>query len=338
MASEETIMTALEPRGFAGPIDYDRYGYYIPKPPEGHSVLAAYRFGFRDRISTDGSTPFAAETGRYHLYVSLGCPWAQRAAILIALLGLEEAISISIVDDVRDGRGWAFRARRGADPINDFSFLKQAYLATEPSFEGHINVPTLWDRKTNRVVNNADDDIFWDIATQFDAFARNPIDIYPLELREDMDRLDKEIHDSLNFGVYETGLAPDQQSYEAGVKRAFDTLDRLELRLNESRFLFGDDLVESDVRLWVTLARFDIVYNPLFRVNLRRLTDYPNLWGYARDLYAHPAFRARSDFAAIKANYWVNLNHLNPSSIVPVGPLLEWDTPHDRRRLSADKI
>lgn len=324
-------------RGFADPVDYETHGQYLAKPDDGSSVLSAYTFGFRDRITTDGSSAYPAEPGRYHLYLSIGCPWAQRVAIAIELQGLGGVISYSSVDDLRDGRGWAFRERRGADPVNDFSFLRQAYLATNPAFRGHVNVPTLWDRNTGRVVNNADDDIFHDVVTRFRPWA-GEVDLYPDALAAEIDALDADVHEAINFGVYRAGLATDQQEYVNIVDAAFATLDRLEARLARQRYLFGDVITSSDVRLWVSLARFDIVYNPLFRVNLRRLVDYPNLWAYARDLYTLPAFSARTEFETFKRNYFGGIPQLNPSAIIPAGPIIDWNAPQDRARLAKARI
>lgn len=327
-------MQDQDARGFADPVDYEKYGRYKSNPKEGSHSLRGYevRSKFTDRISTDGSTPYAAEAGRYHLYLALGCPWAHRAAIVVDLLGLD--LSYSLVDDVRDGRGWAFRETRGRDPVNDFSTLKQAYLASDPAFEGHINVPTLWDRKSGRVVNNSDDDIFRDLMSQFGRLAANPIDLYPLARRAEMDELDAHIHESLNFGVYRIAVAANQTDYEGLVTRAFDMLDQLETRLKTRRYLFGDGITETDIRLWVTLVRFDCVYNPFFKVSARRLVDYPNLWAYARDLYALPAFARVTDFDACKATYYLGFPQWNPAGIVPVGPILDWSEPHHRARLA----
>jgi putative glutathione S-transferase len=325
-------MSIADARGFADPVNYEQFGYYSPYPKDGSTDRPLYQF--RDRISSDGSTPYDAEPGRYHLYIALGCPWAHRAAIAIGLLGLTDVISISVVDDVRDGRGWAFRDRRGPDPINNFSFLKQAYLATDRGFEGHVNVPTLWDRKTARVVNNDNDDIFWDIISQFGAWARTPHDLYPRSLRSDIDALDAEIHENVNAGVYAAGLADSQADYAAAVIRVFETLDRLEARLENRRYLFGDEITESDLRLWVSLARFDVAYNPFFKANLRRLVDYPNLWAYARDLHSVPAFSELSDFDAFKFTYHRAFPQRNPSGIIPAGPIVDWTAPQQRAGLA----
>jgi putative glutathione S-transferase len=326
-------MSSADARGFADPADYDRHGHYLRKSAAGSADLALYQFRFRDRISRDGSTPYRAEAGRYHLYLALSCPWAQRAAIVVNLLGLGDVISHSLVDDVRDGRGWAFRERRGCDPINNFSFLKQAYLVTDPAFVGHVNVPTLWDRKTGRVVNNADDDIFWDVMTHFGEWAENPIDLYPQAYRVEIDCLDATIHENVNFGVYRAAVSSDQHDHHIAMTRVFDTLDWLEERLETTRYLFGDTITETDIRLWVTLARFDVVYNPLFKVNLRRLVDYPNLWAYARDLYSLPAFAQLTDFGAFKFSYDHAFPLLSRADGIPAGPIVDWSEPQQRARI-----
>jgi putative glutathione S-transferase len=327
-------LSKQDARGFADPVDYDKYGEYFRVSKDASAITAFYQFGFRDRISTDGSTPYAAAAGRYHVYLALSCPWSQRVAIAINLLGLTDVISYSLVDDLRDGRGWAFRERRGPDPINNFSFLKQAYLATDPAFDGHINVPTLWDCKTRRVVNNTDYDIFWDVITQFSEWAKSPLDVYPRALRAEINALDTEIHETLNTGVYKIAMCPNQWDYDALVKVTFGLLDRLEERLTSQRYLFGDTITETDVRLWVTLARFDIVYNPLFKVNLRRLVDYPNLWAYARDLHSLPAFAEHSNFDAMKFIYHCAFPLRHPPRIIPAGPIVDWTEPQHRERLA----
>lgn len=326
-------MKNREARGFASPVDYETYGRYVSNKKEQAHSLTNYkvRAQFTDRISTDGSTPYPAEADRYHLYLALGCPWAHRAAIVVDLLGL--ALTYSFVDDIRDGRGWAFRETRGPDPIHNFATLKQVYLLAEPAFEGHINVPTLWDCKTDQVVNNADDDVFRDLVTQFGAIARNRSDLYPSDRRDEIDALDALIHEALNFGVYRIAVAANQADYDMLVERAFAVLDQLEERLATSRYLFGHSITETDIRLWVTLARFDSVYNPFFRVNLRRLVDYPNLWAYARDLYTHPAFALSTDFKACKDTYYPAFPQWNPAGIVPIGPLIDWAEPQQRARL-----
>jgi len=321
----------LERSAIASDVDYESHGRYGP-PPEGWPTTGVH--DFRDRISEDGSTPYPAEAGRYHLYLALGCPWAQRAAITVALLGLDHVISHSLVDDVRDGRGWAFRARHGADPVAGRPLLRDLYLQTDPAFRGHVNVPSLWDRKSGRIVNNDNNEIVHDLLTRFGALGTSGVDLYPERLRGEIDALSGEIQETLNIGVYRIGFATDQADYDARVERLFDLFDRLETQLADRRYLFGAELTESDVRLWVSLARFDIAYNPLFRANLRRLADYPQLWAYARDLYTRPAFRALTDFEAFRLTYYSAFPALNPSGLIPAGPRPDWNARQDRAALA----
>jgi putative glutathione S-transferase len=323
----------------ASPVDFDRYGDYTgrpkvaPSPGASEFVRAAYPF--QGRITADGSSGFEAEPGRYHLYVSWACPWAHRSAIVRELAGLQDVVSLSAVDPVRDGRGWAFRTGpgHGPDPVNGFTFISQAYEATEPGFDGHMSVPVLWDRKTGRIVSNNFPDITIDLATAFQAWADRGVDTYPVGLRPQIDVLNERLYRFVNNGVYKCGFAPNQRAYDVAVTDLFSTLDELDGRLAERRFLFGDAITESDVRFWVTLVRFDAVYYTHFKCNVRRLVDYPNLWPYARDLYQHPAFAATTDFDHIKRHYYTTHPHLNPLRIVPAGPLSDWTAPHGRSSL-----
>ena len=257
--------------------------------------------------------------------------------IVRGLLGLEEVVSLSVVDPVRDGRGWAFREGpgHGPDPVNGFTLLREAYAATEPGYDGHISVPVLWDRETAQIVSNNFPDITIDLGTQFGAWAAAGIDLYPQPLRTEIDALNDRVYASVNNGVYRCGFAGTQEAYDAAVATLFATLDELEERLDDRRYLFGDQITEADVRLWVTLARFDSVYVTHFKANIRRLVDYPNLWAYARDLYQHPAFGPSTDFDHIKRHYYTTHPHLNPQRIVPAGPLLDWAEPHHRGKLAA---
>jgi glutathionyl-hydroquinone reductase len=330
-------MTAIDHVPGASPVDFETFGDYgekllggVKSGPPGEFTRPAYPF--RGRITADGSSGYQAEPGRYHLYVSWACPWAQRSAIVRKLKGLEEVVTLSAVDPVRDGRGWAFREGPGhsLDPVNGFTLLRDAYEATEPGYDGHISVPVLWDRTTHTIVSNNFPDITIDLATQFEAWADTSIDLYPEGNRPEIDAVNAVVYDNINDGVYRTGFAGTQAQYERAVVRVFHALDDLERRLGKQRLLIGDRLTEADVRLWVTLARFDAVYYSHFKVNLGRLTDYPNLWGYARDLYSRPAFRETTNFDHIKRHYFGTHPHLNPSRIVPAGPLLDWDAPHQR--------
>lgn len=287
---------------------------------------------FRDCITADGSSGYRAEPDRYHLYVSLACPWAHRSIIVRELKGLQHAIGMSVVDPIRDERGWAFRDVPGAgpDPVNGFQFLSEAYLASDPDFVGRHTVPVVWDRATNRIVTNDYPVISTQIATQFDAFATREIDLYPAHLRPEIDSMNDLLFDKVNNGVYKAGFATNQQVYETAVDALFETLDALEERLARQRYLVGDQLTESDIRLFVTLVRFDVAYYGHFKCNLRRIVDYPHLWAYARDLYQRPGFGDTVDFDHIKRHYYGTHPHINPTRIVPRGPVVDWHTPHGR--------
>ncbi len=332
-----TVMSELAANG-AGPVDFATYGDYgdyrkAKVKPGPEFVRAPYPF--RGRITADGSSDYPAQAGRYHLYISWACPWAQRTAIVRKLLGLEDVISLTAVDPVRDGRGWAFRTGPGhsLDDVNGFSFLREAYEATEPGYPGHISVPVLWDKQTRRIVSNNFPDITIDLDTQFGDWADPARQLYPAALRPEIDEINEKIYTTVNNGVYRAGFAPSQQAYHEAVADLFGTLDALEVRLADRRYLVGGQLTEADVRLWVTLARFDSVYYSHFKCSIRRLTEYPNLWGYARDLYSIPAFGQTTNFDHIKRHYFMTHSHLNPTRIVPEGPLLDWNSPHNRAAL-----
>jgi glutathionyl-hydroquinone reductase len=341
-------MTSTTQASGASPVDFATFGDYgdfRPKKPaskttappagtkQGEFVRAAYPF--RGRITADGSSGYPAEPGRYHLYISWACPWAHRSAIVRELLGLTGVISLSAVDPVRDGRGWAFREGDGygLDPVNGFALLKEAYEATEPGYDGHVSVPVLWDKQTARIVSNNFPDITLDLDTQFAAWADPARDLYPEALRPQIDEINELIYATVNNGVYRSGFATTQESYHEAVTRLFQTLDQLEERLAGQRYLVGDQLTEADVRLWVTLARFDSVYYSHFKCNLRRISDYPSLWAYTRDLYALPAFSKTLRLDQIKRHYYTTHPQLNPTRIVPDGPLLDWTAPSGRERL-----
>ena len=291
---------------------------------------------FTDRITRDGSSGFPAEPGRYHLYVSLACPWAHRAIIVRRLKRLEDVVSLSVVDPIRDERGWAFHDGPGhsVDPVNGFAFLSEAYLATDPSYTGRYTVPVIWDRVTQRIVTNDYPQITLMLETEFENYADRGVDLYPLALRPEIDALTAVIFDDVNNGVYKAGFATTQPAYEAAFDALFARLDWLEERLSGQRYLVGNQLTDVDIRLFTTLARFDAVYHGHFKCNLRRLVDYPNLWGYARDLYQLPGFGDTVNFDHIKRHYYMTHDQLNPSRIVPKGPAMDWLAAHDRARLS----
>jgi putative glutathione S-transferase len=310
----------------------------FPAETSADGAFVRQKYSIRGRITADGSSGFPAEAGRYHLYVSLACPWAHRAMIVRGLLGLEEAVSMSVVDPIRDERGWAFREGRGhgADGVCGFEYLSEAYLRTDPSYTGRYTVPCIWDRATGRLVTNNYPDITIDFETQFTAFHRpGAPDLYPPELRAEIDEVAELVYHDVNNGVYRAGFATTQEKYEQAVDALFARLDWLEERLASRRYLVGGRLTEADVRLFTTLARFDAVYVGHFKCNLRRLVDYPSLWGYARDLYQTPGFGDTTDFDHIKRHYYMTHDQINPTRIVPKGPLVDWTAPHGRARLSA---
>jgi putative glutathione S-transferase len=287
---------------------------------------------FRDWVKRDGLTAYKPERDRYHLYVSLACPWAHRIIILRKLKGLEDTIGMTVVDPVRDERGWAFRDGPGHshDPVNGFEFLSEAYHATDPTFDGRVTVPVLWDKQTKRIVSNSDDDLLRMLNSEFSDFATNNYDFYPDDLREEIDRLNDIIYKRVNNGVYMAGFATRQRPYEFAAKKLFETLDELDARLASQRYLLGSRMTESDWRLFPTLIRFDAVYHGHFKCNLRRIVDYPNLWPYLRDLYQHEQVAETVNFDHIKRHYYVTHGHINPTRIVPIGPALDLDVPHGR--------
>jgi glutathionyl-hydroquinone reductase len=292
---------------------------------------------FAGRVSADGGTGFRTEPGRYHLYVSLACPWAHRTIVVRRLKRLEDAIGLTVVDPIRtDEEGWAFREGPGSssDPLNGFKLLSEAYYVSDPHYRGRFTVPVLWDKQMKRIVSNNDDDIMRMLETEFDAFGDASLDLYPRQHRAEIDELNAWIYETLNNGVYRAGFASSQQVYESAARTVFATLDRLEARLRDRRYLFGGTPLETDWRTFVTLVRFDAVYYGHFKCNLRRILDYPNLWGYLRDLYQYDGIAATVNFDHIKRHYYYTHGDINPTRIVPIGPILELDTPHGRERLT----
>ena len=289
---------------------------------------------FRDWVTADGSSAYPVQSGRYHLYVSLACPWACRTIIARKLKGLEDAIGMTVVDPIRDERGWRF-TKEDPDPLNGWAFLSEAYFASNPGYTSRVTVPVLWDTVTKRIVSNSDDDIMRMFETQFDALARNPeLDLYPSALRSQIDELNSLIYETVNDGVYRAGFATAQSAYDDAAFSVFMTLDAMETRLADLRYLFGPQPLETDWRFFVTLVRFDPVYFGHFKCNLRRIADYPNLYGYLRDLYQIDGIAETVNFDHIKRHYYVTQNEINPTRIVPIGPLMDLDAPHDRAVLS----
>jgi putative glutathione S-transferase len=299
---------------------------------------------FREWISNDGSTSYPAVADRYHLYVSLACPWASRTVILRKLKGLEDAIGMTIVDPIRDEKGWAFRDPSGktpsdahfesTDPINGFDYLAETYLATDPNFAERVTVPVLWDKETKKIVNNCEDDICPMFNRAFNTVAGNKdVDLFPKDIATEHAQLSDFIYDDINNGVYKAGFATRQRAYEAACRKLFEALDQLEQRLAKSRYLFGKRIVEADWRLFCTLVRFDVVYHGHFKCNIRRIIDYPNLQGYLMDLYQQPGIAETVNFDHIKRHYYMTHTEINPTRIVPLGPALDLTGPHGREKL-----
>lgn len=287
---------------------------------------------FRDWVSAGASSPHPVEAGRYHLYVSLACPWASRTVIARHLKGLEKAVGLTVLDPIRDEKGWAFREGPGfsTDPVNGFRFLSEAYLATDPSFQGRVTVPVLWDKKRGRIVNNSEDDICRMFNGAFATLGGGGPDLFPEDIESEHSRLALLIYDKINNGVYKAGFAGNQASYEPPCRELFAALDEMESRLARSRYLFGNRIVEADWRLFCTLVRFDAVYHGHFKCNIRRIIDYPNLQGYLMDLYQQPGIAGTVNFDHIKRHYYYTHDDINPTRIVPIGPELDLTLPHGR--------
>ncbi|HWM02036.1 MAG TPA: glutathione S-transferase family protein [Actinophytocola sp.] len=297
----------------------------------GEFVRQANRF--TDRITADGSSGWRAEPGRYRLVVSLACPWAHRAIIVRRLLGLEDAISLAVVDPIRDDRGWRFALDEGGrDPVLGIEFLSQAYLAADPDFTDRFTVPSLVDIESGRVVTNDFPQITLDLSTEWREFHRpDAPDLYPSAARAEIDEVMEPIFRNVNNGVYRCGFAGSQEAYDEAFDDLFGELDRLSERLSTRRYLLGDALTEADIRLFATLVRFDAVYHGHFKCNRNKLTELPVLWAYARDLFQTPGFGDTVDFDHIKRHYYATHEAINPTRIVPRGPELSgWHDPHGR--------
>lgn len=293
---------------------------------------------FRHRITRDGSSGFPAEVGRYHLYVGYFCPWAHRTIIFRVLKGLEDAISISYCLPFYRENGWTYGAHPDypdstADTAEGFHYLYEAYAATDPHYTGKVTVPTLWDKKTKHIVNNESSEIIRMLNSEFVGVAGNDKDFYPPALRAEIDEINALIYPNVNNGVYACGFARSQAAYDEAYDNLFATLDRLEARLATRRYLVGDRPTEADWRLFPTLVRFDVAYFTLFKCNRQRLADFPNLWGYTRDLYATPGIAATVKPRQYVQNYF-SLFRVNPSGVIPKGTPVDFTAPHDRARLT----
>ena len=293
---------------------------------------------FRSWITSDGSPGptgqggFKAEPGRYHLYVSYACPWAHRALIFRTLKGLEKMISLSVVHWLMGSQGWTFAPGEGVipDPLFEAAVLHEIYTHANPSYTGRVTVPILWDKQTQTIVNNESSEIIRMLNSAFDKIGAKKGDYYPITLRQDIDALNERIYTTVNNGVYKCGFATTQAAYEEALTPLFDSLDWLEEILATRRYLAGDQLTEADWRLFTTLVRFDPVYVGHFKCNIRRIVDYPNLWGYVRELYQLPDIAQTINFSHIKHHYYQSHETINPTRIVPVGPEIDFTEPHNR--------
>ncbi len=291
---------------------------------------------FHRWITADGSSDFPAESGRYHLYLSLACPWAHRTLIMRALKGLEDVISISIVHPFMGEDGWYFDDYPGAiaDNVNNTTFLRDIYRLADPKYSGRVTVPILWDKHKKTIVNNESRQIIRMLNKQFDAFAKNKVDLAPDAQLENIEQFLDDIYEPINNGVYRAGFATQQGAYNEAVTQLFDALAKYDELLSKQRYLCGNNLTEADIALFTTLVRFDPVYHGHFKCNLRPLTDFPNLWNYVKDIYQHPKIGPTCNIDHIKHHYYASHDTINPTRIVPLGPELHFDEPHDRDRFT----
>lgn len=300
---------------------------------------------FRNWITPDGSAGptgaagFKAEADRYHLYVSLACPWAHRTLIFRKLKGLESMISVSVVNPLMVEHGWTFEDGEGVvpDPLHNARYMHQIYTAAEPEYSGRVTVPLLWDKQQNAPVNNESSEIIRMLNSAFDGVGAQPGDYYPEALRKDIDSQNDRIYDAVNNGVYKAGFATTQAAYEEAVFALFEALDELEDNLAHRRYLLGDQITEADWRLFTTLIRFDAVYHGHFKCNLRRIVDYPHLSAYVRELYQWPQVAETVNMEHIKDHYYRSHATINPTGVVPAGPILDLEQPHGREAIGGRK-
>jgi putative glutathione S-transferase len=292
------------------------------------------------RPGPSGEGGFKAEAGRYHLYVSLACPWAHRTLIVRKLKGLESLIDVSVVSWLMRENGWTFDKQTGSsgDPLDGHTFMYQRYLADTPDYTGRVTVPVLWDKKLQRIVSNESSEIIRMFNSAFDDLTGNHLDLYPEALRPAINELNDRIYPAVNNGVYRAGFATSQGAYEEAFDEVFAELDALETLLGEKRYLAGEYLTEADVRLFTTLIRFDAVYHGHFKCNLRRIADYPNLSNWLREIYQLPGVADTVDFVHIKHHYYASHATINPTGVVPKGPEQDFSGEHDRRRLNGKGI
>lgn len=295
---------------------------------------------FRNWVTVDGRPGpsgeggFKAEPGRYHLYLSLACPWAHRTMIFRRLKGLKAMVSVAIVNPYMGEYGWSFEPGRGVVPdiVNDVEYLHQVYTAAKTDYTGRVTVPVLWDREQNTIVNNESSEIIRMFNSAFDQVGAKQGDYYPEAQREQIDEINELIYNTVNNGVYRAGFATTQPAYDEAVLALFETLKQLEQRLSEQRYLVGNSQTEADWRLFTTLVRFDAVYVGHFKCNIHRIADYPNISNYMRDLYQHPGISETVDIESYKQHYYQSHKTINPTGVVPIGPALDLSKPHDRSR------
>jgi putative glutathione S-transferase len=302
--------------------------------PDDHGAFQRPKTRFRSRLSKDGSTPFAPEAGRYHLYVSYACPWAHRTLIVRALRGLEHALPVTVVDPKMGDDGWQFSSDE-PDPVLGAPLLREIFVAADARYTGRVTVPVLWDKKTSTIVNNESREIIRMLDTDFAELAKNPVSLAPPDLLGRIDHTLDAIYEPINNGVYRAGFASKQEAYEEACTELFDALDHWDGVLGKQRYLCGSVLTEADVALFTTLLRFDLVYYAHFKCNVRRIADYRNLSGYLRDIYQIPEVKKTCRLDHIKVHYYWSQTTVNPYRIVPIGPnvLPELEAPHDRARL-----
>lgn len=292
---------------------------------------------FRNKITADGSSGFKAEAGRYHLYICWACPWAHRTAIMRQLKGLEDVISLSVVAPEINQNGWEFSNEPGCipDTVNNTHYLWEIYALADPKYSGRVTVPVLWDKETATIVNNESREIIHMFDTEFGAFSSSKVDFYPEHLGTVIDRAIESIYQPINNGVYRAGFATSQSAYEEAVTELFDALDHWEKVLAEQRYLCGEQITAADWCMFTTLLRFDAVYYVHFKCNVRRIVDYPNLWNYLKELYQVPGVKETCNLDHIKRHYYKSHPQVNPTRIVPKGPLINFDAPHNRYRMGA---
>ena len=291
---------------------------------------------FREFIEDDPDARFQPEAGRYHLYVSYACPWAHGTLLTRSLKGLEDAISVDVVDPYRGDGGWQFTPKKegcSEDSVNGSDYLREVYVAADPDMTGRVTVPVLWDKQEGTIVNNESKEVIRMLDTEFDDVASRDVDLYPKGYQDDVDRIIDEIYDPINNGVYRAGFAKKQQAYDDAVDELFDALDHWDSVLTDQRYLAGDRLSEADLRMFATLVRFDQVYHTHFMCNKRHIHEYDNLWPYLRDLYQTPGIGETVDMAHIKEHYYTTHPDVTPSRIIAAGPDLDFGADHDRDEL-----